>query len=71
MKKKRKNDISGNPKEWTWIERNKDKKDVDIIETQYIFCGPHEGKSKIWLLLLPDEMASKRLRIIGKTLGGK
>ena len=63
-----KKNISSNPNEWTWIQRAQDKKDIDIVDTQYIFYGPEEPEVKKCLLRFPDEIAFARLKKIEKAL---
>ena len=63
-----KKNISSNPKEWPWIERNKDKKDIGIADATYIFCWPEDPPINKGLLRFPDDMAYARLKKIEKDL---
>ena len=62
-----KKNISSDPKEWTWTERNT-KKDIDVVDKEYIFYGPVVPMIMKNIFRFPDEMAFACLKAIEKKL---
>ena len=65
-----KKNISSDPKEWTWTERNT-KKDIDVVDKEYIFYGPVVPMIMKNIFRFPDEMAFACLKAIEKKIEGK